>query len=256
MVLSAHSYSGRELWKISFIFCPSITTKSQGWGGSFMIETILDTVVQRHPLYHISYQVFSVSASPRRHPGCIRVSLSCIWDGVFLWHLFPLNIFNKNESSLLGGWSLGFETSIILSLTLVLVGKEMRLLLCLEEMNKRVRLLSLSQDGMAHLKKWVRNILLSNEHKNPLLSSQLNKQEYWHILSALSQIRAGEDSAGGSCPVSGALIKWGCETAGESEERIGDDQRSRKHGSWGKAEGICIAWFRKEAIEGWPRNDF
>lgn len=46
-----------------------------------------------------------------------------------------------------------FESSIILSLTLVLLGKEMALLLCLEEMNKRVWLLSLPWEGMAHLKK-------------------------------------------------------------------------------------------------------
>lgn len=61
---------------------------------------------------------------------------------------------------------------------------------------------------------------------------------------------AGEDSAGGSCPVSGALILEGCGTADESEDRIGNDQKSRKHGSRGKAEGICIVWFRKEIIEG------
>lgn len=62
--------------------------------------------------------------------------------------------------------------------------------------------------------------------------------------------RAGKDSAGGSCPVSGALIKGGCGTAGESEETMGDDHKSRKHGSCGKAGGICIAWFRQETMEG------
>lgn len=59
----------------------------------------------------------------------------------------------KNENSLLGGWCLRFETSITLSLTLIWVEEEMRLLLCLEERNESVCLLSSSQDGMAHLKK-------------------------------------------------------------------------------------------------------
>ena len=86
------------------------------------LETVLDTVVQRAPLYHISYQIFSVSVSLRRHPGCIRVSLSCIWDEFFYDIYFLSTFLAKNESSLLGGSSLGFETSIILSLTLVLVG--------------------------------------------------------------------------------------------------------------------------------------
>lgn len=54
----------------------------------------------------------------------------------------------------------------------------MRLLICLEEMNRRVWLLSLTHDGTAHLNKLIRNILLSNELKNTLVSSQLNKQEY------------------------------------------------------------------------------
>jgi len=54
-------------------------------------------------------------------------------------------------------------------------------------------------------------------------------------------MRAGEDSVGGSCPVSGALIKGECGTGEESEKRTGYDQKSIKHDSRGKAKEICIA---------------
>lgn len=57
-----------------------------------------------------------------------------------IWHLSTF--LAKNESSLLGGGSLRFETSITLSLTFIWVEEEMRLLLRLEEMNKSVCLLS------------------------------------------------------------------------------------------------------------------
>lgn len=55
-----------------------------------MIETVLDIVAQRPLLYHIFHQVQPVS--PSRHPGCIRVSLLCIWNGgVFLTSISSQN---------------------------------------------------------------------------------------------------------------------------------------------------------------------